>query len=123
VSPRTIRRLVAVVWVAGIAGMIIGSIADNNGAAVTCGLITAAATLGLILVTAAAGPGAFDRGAERRRPATPTSRSSPDLEAAGAAVEEQVGRLLAKGADESEVRELVRRSVALGRGVSESSDR
>ena len=64
-APRTIRRLVIVVFVAGIAGMIVGSIADNNGVAITFGLITAAAAVGLILVTAVAGPEAFRPGARR----------------------------------------------------------
>jgi len=41
VRPRTIRRLVWLVFVAGIAGMIAGSIADNNGLAITFGLVTA----------------------------------------------------------------------------------
>jgi hypothetical protein len=118
-SPRWIRRLVAVVWVAGILGMILGSIADNNGVAVTFGLITAAASIGLILVTAAAGPGAFDPSSTRRRDTTPKPAPA-NVDAAGAAVEEQVARLVAGGADEAALRELVRRSVALGRGVSES---
>ena len=94
-SPRTVRRLVIGVFVIGIGGMIAGSIADNNGFAITFGLITAAAALGLILVTAVAPPGVDD--------------------ASAALVEEQVGQLVAAGADESQVRELVRRAVNLGR--------
>jgi hypothetical protein len=43
VQPRIVRRLVLVVFVGGIAGMIVGSIADNNGTAITFGLITAVA--------------------------------------------------------------------------------
>jgi hypothetical protein len=102
-SPRTVRRLVIVVFVAGIAGMIVGSIADNNGMAVTFGLVTAAAALGLILVTAVADPSSLG-----------SRRGAVDDDAA-ASVEEQVDRLVTSGADEHQVRELVRRAVSLGR--------
>jgi hypothetical protein len=54
ISLRAIRRAVIVVCVVGIAGMIVGSIADNNGTAITFGLITAVAAIGLIAATAAA---------------------------------------------------------------------
>ena len=117
-APRTVRWLVIAVFVAGIAGMIVGSIADNNGVAITFGLITAAAAVGLILVTAVAGPEAFRKGA-RRGTASPPGPADPSGggvdEGAAALVEEQVERLLAAGADEAAVRELVRRSVTLGR--------
>jgi hypothetical protein len=56
ISLRAIRRAVIVVCVIGIAGMIIGSIADNNGTAITFGLITAVAVVGLIAATAAGQP-------------------------------------------------------------------
>ena len=60
-TPRVLRWAVIAICVVGIAGMIIGSIADNNnGVVVTFGLITAASwPVGLILVTASAPPGAF----------------------------------------------------------------
>ena len=114
-SPRTVRRLVIGVFVIGIAGMIAGSIADNNGFAITFGLITAAAAVGLILVTAVAAPGAFGPtpGRRSRRGAAPDPR--PVDQAAAELVEEQVGQLVSAGADESQVRELVRRAVTLGR--------
>ena len=112
-SPRTIRRLVLVVFVGGIAGMIVGSILDNNGVAITFGLVTATAAVGLILVTAVAPPEAFRKGAVRMT-ITPTIDDGDD----GALVEEQVGRLVTAGADEAEVRELVRRSITFGRGVA-----
>ena len=105
------------VWIAGIAGMIAGSIADNNGVAVTFGLITAAATLGLILVTASAGPGAFDPPTTDQPAADDPTTDDGSLDESGRAVEDQVARLTAAGADEAEVRELVRRAVALGRRV------
>ena len=119
-SPRAIRRLVVLVFVSGIAGMIVGSIADNNGVAITFGLLTAAAAVGLILVTAVAGPGGFaPRAATQSLDATPTTSGVPgaevDDERAGAAIEDQVAKLVAAGVDEADVRELVRRSVAFGR--------
>ena len=51
-SPRVVRIGVAVVCVAGIAGMIASSIADNNDAALAFGLVTTSAVVSLILVTA-----------------------------------------------------------------------
>ena len=51
-TARAVRRLVAVVCVAGIAGMIASSIADNNGAAITFGVITAVAVLCSMTATA-----------------------------------------------------------------------
>jgi len=121
VRPRTIRRLVIAVFVIGIAGMIAGSIADDNGVAVTFGLITAAAAVGLILVTASAPADAFTVGASASgggdgADGEPGAAGRGlDDERAGQAIEEQVSRLVAAGADEREVRELVRRSVAFGR--------
>jgi hypothetical protein len=56
ISLRAIRRVVIIVCGLGIAGMIIGSIADNNGTAITFGLISAAAAVCLIAATAATGP-------------------------------------------------------------------
>jgi hypothetical protein len=102
-SPRWIRRIVLVVFVAGIAGMIVSSIAERTGAAMTFGLVTAAAAVGLILVTSVAPPGAL-------------GPSAVDDDAA-AAVEAQVAALVSDGADEGEVRRLVRRAVRLGRSM------
>jgi hypothetical protein len=85
-----VRRLVIAVCVAGIAGMIVSSIAESNGAAVTFGIITAVAVLVLIAVTAA-GP-----------------RPMSDEDAA--ALEASIQQLVASGADESAVRDLVRRA-------------
>jgi hypothetical protein len=104
VSPRVLRRIVIAISIVGIGGMIAGSIADNNGTAITFGLVTAVAVLGLILVTAAAGPDAFG----------PGPRQEPD-EAQAAALEEGIQRLVGAGADEATVREVVGRAVRLGR--------
>ena len=104
-SPRTVRRVVHVVFVAGIAGMIVGSIADNNGVAITFGLVTAAAAAALILITSVvpaegfAAPVRFD-------------------ERSAARMEQRIARLVDAGADEDEVRELVRDAVRLGRSRS-----
>jgi hypothetical protein len=101
VTLRRLRWVVGVVFVGGIAGMIAGSIADNNGAALTAGLITGVAALCLILATAV----------------------SQDAEAGGlrfddagaAELERRIGELVEAGADEDAVRDLVRESVRLGR--------
>ncbi len=96
-SVGTVRRLVFAVCVAGIGGMIAGSIADNNAFAMTFGLASAVAVLLLIVANAVTtGPGDPE----------PLAR---DVEASG-------GRLVDAGADEGEVRGLVRAAVRLGRG-------
>ena len=101
-SPRAIRLAVVAVFVGGIGGMIGGSIADNNGIAVTFGLVTAVAALCLMVTTAVGGPGAFER--------TPRfdERTAGDLEA-------RIAALVAEGCDEAEVRDLVRTAVRMGR--------
>jgi hypothetical protein len=130
-SPRAVRRLVLVVFVAGIGGMILGSILDNNGVAITFGLTTAVAALGLILVTMVVPPDAFRKGTPRPDGSEPANvapggsqersfegQARPrDEEDAGARIEEQVELLVAAGADERDVRELVRRAVTFGRQV------
>ena len=120
-TPRAVRRLVLVVFVGGIGGMILGSILDNNGVAITFGLVTAAAALGLILVTMVVPAEAFQRPGGDRFPGRRRHRGAAvladgvDDEQAGALVEEQVERLTAAGADEREVRELVRRVMTYAR--------
>ena len=104
-SPRIIRRIVLAIFVGAIGGMVGGSIADNNGIAVTFGLISAVAALGLILVTSVTtGPDApsFD------------APAAFDEEAA-AAMEARIEALVAEGADEHVVRDLIRDAVRLGR--------
>jgi hypothetical protein len=101
-----VRAAVAIVFVGGIAGMIVGSIADNNGIAITFGLLTAVAASYLVLATALQQPSVvrFD---ERQ----------------AAQLERLIGELVERGADEGEVRELVRRAVLLGRNARPSDDR
>ncbi len=98
-DPRILRRLILVVFVGGIAGMIVGSIADNNGAAVTFGLLTAVAAICLMVVTSV----------------TSRTESTPFDEARAEEMESRVQELIAAGADEQRVRDLVRDAVLLGR--------
>jgi hypothetical protein len=94
VSPRWIRRLVLATCALGIAGMIVASIAERTGAAITAGILTAIAVVCLVLVTAVAPPEAF---------------GAPVVDDAAAAdVERRVADLVAAGAEEAEVRSLVR---------------
>lgn len=93
-SAAAVRRAVVAVCVLGIAGMIAGSVADNTGAALTCGLVTAVAVLCAIVATAVSGP-ADDEQAAR--------------------VEAGVQDLVAAGADEEAVRRLVGAAVRLGK--------
>ena len=98
-SVRVVRWIVVGVGGAGIAGIIVGSVVDNNGVALTFGLVTAAAVLCLIVATAV----------------SPSSAPRPVDEERAAHVEELVGRLVAAGAPEEEVRALVGEAVRLGR--------
>jgi hypothetical protein len=102
-NARTLRRLVVLVCVAGIGGMIAGSVADNNAVAITFGLVTAAAALCLIVATAVAGEG--------RTPGVAGEQS--------ARVEQLVDDLVDQGADQGTVRRLVREAVRLGGNITE----
>ena len=104
-SPRAVRRVVMALCAVGVAGMIVASIADDNGVALTFGLVTAGAVACLIVATAVAGPGA-------------TGPLPPD-EAQAERVERLARQLVAAGAEEPLVRALVREAVRLGRGASE----
>ena len=101
-TARTVRRVVVAVFVLGIAAMIVGSIAEENDAALTAGLVTAAASLCLMVATAVGGP--------------PSPAPDVELERRAVDVEERVAALVAAGADEAQVRGLVRAAVHLGRG-------
>ena len=87
-SPVAVRRVVIAVCVCGIAGMIVGSIADNNGMAITFGLVTAVAVLCLIVATAV----------------------TRDAAVEGDEVEQLVNRIVDQGAAETDVRQLVKLS-------------
>lgn len=109
VSPRLVRRVVIAVFVVGIAGMIVGSIANNNGTAITFGLLTAVAALGLVLVTSVAPPGSL---------AKDGTATGPVDEELAADLEQRIESLVADGADEDAVRRLVGRAVEMGRRSS-----
>ena len=97
-SVSTLRAVVAMVWVAGIGGMVAGSVAgNNNGVVMTSGLATAIAALVLMSACSIGLPAvAVDQVLAER-------------------IEGRVGRLVDGGADEPTVRDLVRDSVRFGR--------
>jgi len=97
---RTFRVLAAVIWVAGIVGMIVSSVnGNNNGWVLTCGLLTAAASVVLLSVTAA----------------TNVERLDVFEDADAERLETRIEQVVATGADELVVRSLVRDSMRLGR--------
>ena len=98
-SLKMLRAIVMTMCVGGIGGMVAGSIADNNGAAVTSGLIAAVAVLVLMAATFAT-----------------RANVKPIDEDRAARVEEGIAALVGAGADETAVRALVAEAVRLGRG-------
>ena len=108
-SPKVVRVLaMGVFFVIGIPGMIVASITDNSGAAVTFGLIAVAAALALLAVTAVTTP--------RIPPDVVSSAgSTPFDEAEAEALEQQVRSLVTSGTDEAQLRELVRSAVRMSR--------
>ena len=102
ISPRWIRRIVLVVCALAIAGMIAASVTSHNGIAIALGMTAAVAVVCLMLVTAVAGPGSFG-------PAQPVDES------AAADLERRVEALVAGGADEAEVRSLIRAVARISR--------
>jgi hypothetical protein len=95
-----IRSIAALVWIAGIAGMIVSSVnGNNNGWVATCGVATALASLCVLAATAAVEGEPIDVFEEAR----------------AERLEGDVQRLVADGADEQEVRELIRSAMRLGR--------
>ena len=94
-AARWIRRVVIALCAAGVVGMIVASITDHIGIAITSGMVAAVAVLCLILVTAAAGPAAF------AAPPAVDEQAAEDLE-------RRVQHLVEAGADETEVRSLLR---------------
>jgi hypothetical protein len=93
---------VLTICVLAIAGMIAASITNHTGAAIAAGMTAAIAVVCLILVTSVAGPEAF-------------GGATPVDEQAAADLERRVAALVASGADESEVRSLVRAARRLSR--------
>ncbi|MGB8859728.1 MAG: hypothetical protein WCC60_10755 [Ilumatobacteraceae bacterium] len=97
---RWIPRVCAAVFVGGIAGIIIASVNGNNaGVILSIGLIVVLAAVALLTVGAVATKGrieAFDEASAER-------------------LEAQVASLVAAGADEEQVRALVRDAMRIGR--------
>ena len=103
VALRRIRVLCGLIFVSGIAGLIISSIAGNNvGVVTTIGLITSLAAI--VLLTAS----------------TVANRQRIDAfnDALAEQVEGQIGSLISSGAKEDTVRKLVRDAINLGRSAS-----
>lgn len=95
-KPAAARLVLRLVAVAGIPGIIVGSIAGNDAVAMTFGAITATAALCLILVTAIS-------------PVVPLSADSLGLD-----LEEQIAAVVVAGATEAQVRALVADAIRLG---------
>lgn len=107
-APRVIRVIAMIVCLAvGIPGMIVSSITDHDGAAVTFGLVAAVASLCLIVVSA------VTRQSDRTALVDRTGQGFDERQAA--AVEDRIRELTDQGADEAVVRDLVRAAVQLGR--------
>ena len=105
-SARAVRLAVIAVCVGGVAGMIVTSVLNHNGAALTFGLITAVAILCLMVATAVTGGAGI--------------ADAANMERLAASVEEAAGELIQSGADELAVRDLIRHSVRLGRARAAS---
>jgi hypothetical protein len=102
----------AVFVLVGIPGMIVSSVNDRTGLAVTFGLVSVGAVLALLAATAVA-TGRIPP--EAAAPVTPASRERAETERQGAELESGIQDLVTAGADEAAVRDLVRRAVRLGR--------
>ncbi|MFM7047648.1 MAG: hypothetical protein ACKOXX_07105 [Actinomycetota bacterium] len=97
---RVIRLTCIVCFVGGIAGMIVASLADNNiGAVLTAGIITAIAAIVLLAVSTV----------------TAQRRLAEFDDADAEILEHGIRKLTDAGADESAVRDVVRRAIDLGR--------
>ena len=128
VSSRLIRRIAVAVCAGGIAGMIVSSVLKHNGAAITFGLVTAAAVLCSMVATAVAADVTRKLTASGGMPVPDVSQADlpgddSDDETQAALVETLVDGLVRGGTDESQVRELVRQSVRLGRILPTDGER
>ena len=97
---RIIRVVCILCFVGGIAGMIVASLSDNNiGAVLTAGIISAIAAIVLLAVSTV----------------TAQRRLAEFDDADAEILEHGIRRLVDDGADESAIRNLVRRAIDLGR--------
>jgi hypothetical protein len=103
-STRLVRAGLLATSVGGIVGMIVTSIADSPSGALAFGLATGAGAFGLMLITTVGAGG-----------------GSADVEVLGQVVDQRMVDLVADGADEREVRALVRDAVKLGRAARPES--
>ena len=98
---KAFRAVCAVIFVAGITTMIVTSVRSNSmGVMITTGLVTAVAAIVLLAVSSAV-------------QGKPLGGIADDI--AAERVEGRIADLVAAGADEADVRSLVRDSVRLGR--------
>jgi hypothetical protein len=117
-SPKAVRvAAMAVFFAIGIPGMIVTSINGNAGAAVTFGLLTVPFVLVLLAVTAVTTGRLSPTEMSAGPPSLPPSGPPLD-EAEAEALEARVNALVAKGADEQEVRDLVRSALRMARSTS-----
>ena len=99
-SLRTLRTICAAIFVCGIAGLIVSSVAGNNtGTVLTVGVTTAIAAIALLAASAVT----------RREPIDAFEEA--DAERLGSRVQ----FLIDAGAPESDVRNLVREAMRIGR--------
>ena len=98
-SLRVLRTLCAAVFVCGIAGLIISSVLNNNGAVLTVGLVTVVAAVSLLAASAVV----------RREPIDAFEEAEAER------LESSVQQLVDAGAQETAVRDLVREAMRLGR--------
>jgi hypothetical protein len=117
ISAGAVRVVALVVCVVGIGGMIVTSILNHNGAAVTFGLVTAVAVLCSMVARAVAAE-VEQRLSGDRGPASQGPPVSVATDALAEMVERQVQTVVAAGADEAAVRQLVGEAVRLGRALS-----
>ncbi len=103
-SVRAIRTVCVLCFVGGIAGMIVASLADNNIEAVlAAGFVSVMAALVLLAVSTV----------------TTVRRTVEFDEADAELLERGIRRVVDSGADETAVRDLVRRAITLGRRTPE----
>ena len=102
-SLRAIRIACAVVFVCGIAGIIVSSVNGNNeGWVISIGLTTTLAAIALIIASTVA---------VRQRIHVFDDVAAEQLEA-------RIAQLIAAGADETALRDVVRQAIELGRRTS-----
>ena len=105
-SLKALRQVVAFCCLGSLGGLIAGSIADNNGAAITAGMVGAIAMLCLIATNAVV------RG----------NNLGGAQDALAAELEARVNELVTSGADERALRDVVRKAIRYGRGEQVGTD-